>query len=515
MTNTPNPTSTLPFRHHLHGATDAETTKLLSRILDAHVRGVPLDDLPEIIDTANELVLWQLARQLHERQTPDAKPGVFPIRPKREPQYADRLIARALRDADAEGAVWTPVLDALAGSMAWETIAENEVAFDGRILPSEYERARMLASWVSSTTDPVALRSLLQFRAEAIHYVVADCARILDAELANDLILTPEIAERVATNSTLSPDAARILIERAYRMWRAVVDNGKNLISPTEDGKRRILQTLLRNGFSLPAGVVDEIMDLARTSIDFIVRENAGLILTSDRSLSAERLEELSQRAGPQCAAGIVVHPNCPEELWKRLVNEPVAFESTRVATQLPPDRVAYIYEAWKHSSWPVAILQGLLRQQHSTPEIWKEALAHAQKDPQNRPKLLRALADQPRARQDDEIRAVLRETGMPEVIAMLLADRQPDEFEPLMLHLLGFDPEFALDLLDRSGVPPGTPFPHKLATRLLESGNDRARLLGITLISEFKKAENTPPALSKDATSISRSQKSRRTSRH
>src|SRR5690606_35491858 len=59
--------SRLPFRLQLDGTVDQRTTTLLTRILDSHIRNAALSDILEIIETADELVLWQLARQLHER----------------------------------------------------------------------------------------------------------------------------------------------------------------------------------------------------------------------------------------------------------------------------------------------------------------------------------------------------------------------------------------------------------------------------------------------------------------
>lgn len=214
----------LPYRHHLHGTSDPETVKLLSRLLVPRSVGDSPSDLAEVIDTASELVLWHLARELRntDPQAPYAN-TTFSFRSRDDwIRATTRLLTRVLREADEEGVLWTPVLDILSDTAAWTFAADHGPRL-GFPVPTFQKRAELLISWVSEVTDPEALFGLLDFRADAVHAIVAGHARAMSADIVRRLHPTPAIAQRLVQNPALDADAKSVAVERAYSFWQTAM----------------------------------------------------------------------------------------------------------------------------------------------------------------------------------------------------------------------------------------------------------------------------------------------------
>lgn len=482
---------TFPVRFNLNATTDAETTAVLARILEARLHGFALADLPELIDAGNELVLWELARHLRENIRRDLSEGVFPSDRRGWTPLAARLIARAIRDADHEGVLWTPVLDTLAGSPAWRAVVGMETPDGTMTIPSADERTAPLASMIAGCDDSALVRRLLDFRAEIIHRLVAEHASALDSTLVSALHLTPDIIERICQTRPLDSAVAAILVERAYHLWKETFQEacsrGVGIFLKEADTLRR----LLADGHPFSSAIRKDLLDLIRTISGvalFGPRNVAAELLLSDRSLPAEVLVELSQfDLSRPTFARIMAHPNCPDELWRKLAADTVNLETVIQMFQMPPDKVADVYSRYRqlgHDS--PKLLEGLIQQENSTSDIWLFALA--KRNEADRPLFLSALSSSPRARQHPEVRKALLKSSSIEVILNLLKDQRPDEFEPLILKLLRSSrPEHAFAILAERKIPPGTPVPRKLLKLLLKSDNQHRRLLGITLLSEFE----------------------------
>lgn len=88
------------------------------------------------------------------------------------------LLKRAIRDAEREGVVWTPLLDVLSDVLRNSHLARQTGDFDDRI--------RALESWIKSTDDPEELRILSKFESHALRYLrLAKSKTIPESEIPN------------------------------------------------------------------------------------------------------------------------------------------------------------------------------------------------------------------------------------------------------------------------------------------------------------------------------------------
>jgi len=494
----------VPFRLYLHGTADEHSTQLLMRILDAHIRNSVLDDLLDIIDTANEIVLWQLARQLHEKYF---NMGVFPRDESDWNKLVVRFLSRALRDADSEGVVWTPLLDAIADSDAWERIVTIRDSIRVSI-PSALERAERLVPWISSTRDPELLRGLLRYRSRVIHMVLARHVCVQDLDLLLSIPLTPGVCEQFAQNPALDAGSREALIAHAYDAWRKVVDPGFRLGSNVTldrlgEPQAGIVRAFLCNGFSLPSAARKHAFDIIVNKKVLSKPEHALEFLLLDKTTPVEYLEQLPPEMANRYADQILLHPNCSDGLWQRMAaKNQIALESVLLKQQFSADRVAFAYKlALDSKNVPNQnLLYAVLRQHAGTSEMWLESLGLASTTDSRalRSHILTALAENQRARQHPEVRKALLEHGTPAILRLLLEDGRPEEFEDLLVRLYRAisGPAVAISFLREHKVPPGTPFPMKLMKLLLNSQDSDHRLLAITLIDEFKAAPEAVQAL-------------------
>lgn len=500
----------LPYRIELKGTADASTMDLLYRILEARVHRWSLPDLPEIIETANELVLWELVGLLRDESPDLYNVGAFPSAFSRLRLVA-KLIDRAIRDADAEGVIWTPILDVLAETQSWFDITAQRQHLQDVAVPTPKERAQRLVPWISNATDPAALRGLARFRSSVILTLLAQHAPVFDEETLSSLPHFPWLANVLVTNPAFDAKAAQFLIRRAYEAWKESQAEATNPHSVNQHDlvqwRGNFLLMLLKEGHPLPPDIRADILDLIQQ------RPSDGALwltqfLLSDPSTPMEILRQVPDSLLDAVASSALAHPNCPPETWERLANNNHDLDSALQRYQLPPERLARVYERCLQSGRNPRILAGIAHQQNATPEMWLAALAN--QDPSERGKILVALASNPKARQQPDIRAALLasvgaaapaarghakkgsalERGLAiEVITQLLEDRRPEEFEPLMLSYYRRDSNAALDHLQKDGIPAGAPFPTRLFARILGSRNNQHRLSAITMLAELKAA--------------------------
>jgi len=489
----------LPYRQHLTAAPDAETLEVLARLRDTFYceppdRAVVTLDLNRLVETANELVLWYLASLPHhfDRIDPEARSSRSALDSRAWLRVLGKTLDRALADADAEGVVWTPVLDALAGDFGvWTIIANDSVK-----RPSAERRAQKLAAWLAEVEDSAAIRGLLSFQALAIHEIVAGHIRVSDPEVFLQLRLTPSVAKRLTDNSALTPDLKSLLVERAYEIWKAAYGDNDELVadpfSSANAPEVLTLTTMLARGFALPPSVRADALALALNEVQDVRATHAVRFLLSDRSTSADELVDLARYVSPVDSAHIMAHPNCPDALWDRLILNPTHIEIALTRPiQLPADRVAALYAHLKEKHYSSFLRREILHQVNGSLDIWLGEITSA--SPQALPDVFVKLATNPCARQHPRIREKLLMQEEISILHELLSDSRPEEFEHLVLSIYRQDPPSAILYLKHNPVPPGTPFPHRLAELLLNDPDSSVRLFGITLLSRFRDAAEQP----------------------
>lgn len=128
----------------------------------------------------------------------------------REDQIKTLLYDRAIREANAEGLAWTPVLDALS-EKSWPPSQAFMVSSASRmdvgpLEPHEHphERINPLRRWLRAQTDPREIEKLLEFGYVAIHEMVALESPVLDEALIDQLLqMQVRLASFLARNEDL------------------------------------------------------------------------------------------------------------------------------------------------------------------------------------------------------------------------------------------------------------------------------------------------------------------------
>lgn len=490
-------TNALPFRLFLRGTPDESTTRSLTVIHDHAIRQAELPALRELIETADEIVLWNLARMLHH-QRHWFTAGVFPIGLNTYLDAVASLLARALRDADAEGVIWTPVLDAAAGSQAWRHLSEEE--WHGKELlniPSEEQRIAALVPWISSCSDPAQLQALLAFRAEPIRKAVAAHARALSREALFDLATSPELTDLLRQNPAAGAGVDDALVRKTFQDLQNVLANAHapgapsyNEIGETE---KSVLVSLLRKGVTLPDEIRDELFAMALNTRSFRPDPRPDLaadILLEDRNTPVEMLRQLKSNTSSRNAR-ILLHPNCSDDLWAELIRQGYDLQLAMKERQFPTEKLDVAYAHHSTNGWAHDIIAAFFEQENIRKELVLKELAYARGAYKSR--LLISLSRNPVARKWSEVRELLLRSSSAEVVTNLVADGNADDYERSMLKLLRVNREEALKILNEQGIPAGIPMPKKLAERLLTSEDREERMLGITLLSTVreKSAEN------------------------
>lgn len=490
-------TNALPFRLFLRGTPDESTTRTLMSLHDAEVRQTSLPALDEVIASGDELVLWSLARLLH-KQGSWYTMGVYPIGKTEFLAAVASVIARALRDADAEGLVWTPVLDAAAGSKAWSMVVTEKWPGKERFgIPTEEERIAKLAAWVAACRDPAQLEDLLRFRAGPIRKVVAANAQALSREAMLDLAKSAELAELLRKNPATGAGIDEALVRKSFEDWKHALANRSQPGAPPYDEigetEKSVLVSLLRKGVTLPDEIRDELFAMALNTRSFRPDPRPDLaadILLEDRNTPVEMLRQLKSNTSSRNAR-ILLHPNCSDDLWAELIRQGYDLQLAMKERQFPTEKLDVAYAHHSTNGWAHDIIAAFFEQENIRKELVLKELAYARGAYKSR--LLISLSRNPVARKWSEVRELLLRSSSAEVVTNLVADGNADDYERSMLKLLRVNREEALKILNEQGIPAGIPMPKKLAERLLTSEDREERMLGITLLSTVreKSAEN------------------------
>lgn len=214
---------------------------------------------------------------------------------------------RALRDAEAEGVVWTPLLDALSDPIARaRDLRYIDIdAFD--------QRHRELRSWVESVDDPDDLVPLAAFGSYAVRHYQLEKAKTIPEALIPHWIRTERDAYRVLSNRhILQRHAPAIML---------------HIFSLSFSGMRdfaEVLDTTLQSKFfaQTDEDYADRLIDRALGSKDrafWTVAPALAVVIDRLPKIRTRRIEELLDTPvvlqDKRLQVSLVLHPSAPQNI--------------------------------------------------------------------------------------------------------------------------------------------------------------------------------------------------------
>lgn len=470
----------LPFRPTPEGSLSPEATETLVRIQDARSAARPMEGLGQVIDTADDLVLFELA---HAARRKDA---VFAAGVDSRPSQIERLIRRALARAAEQDALWTPTLDALARSGEWQGDAEKD-------LPSPTEQAERLAPWIAEQGSRAPVEELLRFRAEAVRVQIARHARSLEPAALLLLLESRDIAQALRQNPHLGADADAAIMRRAYAQWKEEIDawwtTGQGFYE-AGSGTIEMMQGLLEDGVTVPAPLREE---MCADLVAGRTRALAADVLLRDPELEPDQMERIldsGELGSPQLTLA-AAHPSLSVERFLELVQDTSLATHILLNTQLPASRLQVILD--EHDPTQDAMMAlGLSTQAEAPLSVLRTLPDHFERAEKST--IYNALAANPAARADPCVRAVLRQSSSLPVIAALLDGAAADEFGPLIRRLWSASREEAVKWLSEHGVREGARLPEPILRALLSSSDRSERLIALTLLGQDERSETRKP---------------------
>lgn len=293
----------------------------------------------------------------------------------------------ALREADQQGAIWTPLLDQMAAQGFWPTRWEVEQCkLSPEHTPVLEERAARIESWLAGLDAPRPAQPLLAFDSPTFVAAVIKHVPAPDQEFARAVVEHhPRLAHHLAARGELSEEAVNWLAHQSCRALAA--EDQASASFP-----RRPMATLTRlaqQGQELPE---DQLAEAVET------------LCTRDRGEEVlQLLEQLGSHAPPSLL----------RRAWKRL----------------PAELGDPLH---KHPAASLELKRLMLRST-SGHRLFQ---------------FRKAMLSDPELRSDPEIRTHLRGSRSPQVLLGLLLEADPPEFDAIFSDLIRQDLPSAAQLV-------------------------------------------------------------------
>lgn len=355
----------------------------------------------------------------------------------------------ALREADAEGCVWTPVLDRLAYSAYRHWWVHDSGARTDAMSASLRARLDGLAPWIAAQTTTAALAPLGEFETPEVRQVVARYATCLDVPFLRTQVGT---ADDGVTRGTLQRLGENPALSGAARAWVGHVVLEQFLTTQHGWGTRDTLFATLQRFSAHPAGFTPAMRRTVRRTVTQTAerfqqpsRERGVSALLLDRSASADELATALAAIPPTTKqrAYYWLHPRTPDATRHGLLTGAGSAHDTAREILTLGATPAQIEEIVTTRSDDTPLLVEIASGTFDASATWRRL---AQETKSTKVKL--ALAQNPAAVQDVATRTALLRTSVPEVLAALLPVAPEGEVRRIVRAVAGKDPEEALNLI-------------------------------------------------------------------
>lgn len=375
---------------------------------------------------------------------------------------ADELYSRIVAEADKEGMVWTPLIDALARAPeiyvhTWKTEGLRE-------------RAEHVKPWISSASGEEATAALHVFRSGLWREMVASSTNLeaLSNETLAELRKSEQTLKAMLDNPTMNSAISGTLFTDMTEKWPKADINGQNkFLKP-------FLEMLDRFGDFEPQikhhGVEQLISNIQKNlgvkDMWMTVRDLRNTLKRIASTPTSEAtLEALldAETAGEAVHAAVLMNPSLPAHRRSLAMTHIATTEPGRAWTLLttmirepvadswqPDGAIIGAYARWlnERQSWNSLI--ALMDHSWANDSVWQVAYGN------DRPEVKSALARSPLAERPD-VQEWLLSSSSPEVMAALLGRvKDKHAWSRLFDKLLKKKSSIAIDLLAEISIPEG-----------------------------------------------------------
>ncbi len=366
---------------------------------------------------------------------------------------------RAIAEADATDAVWTPLLDLIDLHHLWPQSSDEARQGGAAYFESAPHRAGRIASRLRAADgDPHEVDKLLDYRGPSLRAAIARFAPRLSPKAATDLLHSEHTAQELARNRALDPESrARV----AALAWETVQRLRPSPEQPTTSVAHiRRANSMVRTLWDLAArhGLDEPTRAslVARAQHDGSEDQRDALfILLQDTALPSDELARLaiSVQSRAQFLAEALLHPAATDDLWEKVLEssdvDAPALASTVLGSARPcaPRRIDWLFGAVVRNG---QILDTALARRFvsraETPLNVLRAIAATLSDPDT----IRALAAHAVANRDALIAARLETSPDAAALWTLYDVGTPTRRPAVLRRLARIDPRRVVTMLGR-----------------------------------------------------------------
>jgi hypothetical protein len=465
-------------------------------------------------------------------------------------EVLDRIGTALLEDAEAEGVVWTPLIDRMAAGRVWPRMEGDAAQRSAR------RQAEKMAEWLATDASAEQVRSLLDdFTAPSLIAAVAEHYREVSPELAAELLKRG--ASEIRTGTRLGKEQAReaswmaecltrnrqLPPETATALWHqgldTLQDTGGARGAPRTEHEvaigRALLFGLSGTGYAVPAEVRPVLVgfvqggeealgtapdDHPRTAsparpgegsktetrtADFRVRraDLALGVLLEDAHATLDDLRSIGRYAVRKgTLIPLLLHRSMTPESRRALLGAHPHL-ATEVASVPRPVRPEILELA--HQECPADYRQffatALVRRERGVPPELLVRVAE-EADAGDWSQCLLALASQTRHLQTSAVRRILAGRGESGILRLLLTTPDASDFASVFRRLARSSADLAAHCLRNTQVPEGSGLTPEDLQPLLTSEHAETRLAAIAALGQIhgidtsklgRPAENAP----------------------
>jgi hypothetical protein len=410
----------LPYRLRAYEATPAEIGEANQQQRRKGVNAFkPAQDEIRRISRARTAAMERIEAWMHHpdenvpvelalKKDPKSNSGPWPVLDDYRVQ--ELFAGIVLERADAEGLLWTPLLDAFAGSPYTNRVHTLRYG-EGSPRPFREivaERVESLGRWIALQQDPARVMPLLRFHHPAVQEALARHIRVANDAALTEMLRWSELPPALAANEHLTPEHRRRVedwagAELCDSDWpvasedvsrpalRAYVSHAARRQHAMAQSAVRTLVTLLKSGWQLREGAVQALLE---TVTPFTPPENPRTAAFHERARPEDRVPH---HARPH-AFQVLTHEKAalPAEVYESLF-ERVRHEADRVETLV------------RHPHVPLALVRRIAREVGAI-------------------RVREAMSEIPRLRRDGEVRAELEKSSGVTVLRHLMIDAEGDD---------------------------------------------------------------------------------------
>lgn len=421
---------------------------------------------------------------------PDEVVPVLALRllPRAHEQLGAIALARALREAEEDGYVWTPLLDALAANHAWPSFVHDTELPGGLMLDkfpiTASAQLAKLEDWIRDQKDPSVFDDLLQFQAYQVEVVLAQHATCLSEAQVIRILFNPDAAKFLASN-------ADVAAAHADFMLRAIVTRAEDKRITWEAARDLIGQLSLVATFSSESYAL--LLDIVKRKgvdpearyllLDFLIKNP-----TSPEDVLREVWEQLPYSYMAPQRIHILKHPNASIEFWNwASSNNPSYFAffsaSALIKAGLREEQQLFLYDLIRANE-PGRVVQAMIDTFLNHQDTGLEVLRRIARD-YSRVSIRERLAKRSEARMDSEIADILASSTSSSVLRPLIesVDTDAQAFVKAYHKVAEQYPTIAHNALKQRILKDPCPVPREWLEPLLRDSDSEVRLAAIAAL--------------------------------